>query len=128
MSEPRYYNRTNTCDICRKDLIQDPCPRREYNKNGYRSEKWTCNACYHTFKKYGTYDKEEISKKKRNALENSRNYALNRKCTKCGKATYIAPNGCPVWYKSEWNGEYYICKKCYDLERRNDRGIMLSNV
>jgi len=116
MSKSRYYNRTNTCDICEKDLIRDPCPRREYNKHGYWSGKWTCNACHHTFNKHGTYDKEEILKKKREILENRRNNALNRKCSRCGKVTYITPYGYPEWYKS---GEYYICKECYDLERRD---------
>ena len=119
MSNQRYYNRTNTCDICKKDLTRDPQPRKEYNKNGDWSGKWTCNACHHIFEKHGTYDKEEILKNKHKILENSRNCALNRKCSKCGNSTYITPSNRPMWYKNELNEKHYICKKCYDLERGN---------
>ena len=43
----RYYNRTNTCYRCRKDLLSDANPHREYNKEGNWKGNWLCHTCFH---------------------------------------------------------------------------------
>lgn len=40
-----YYNRTNTCDRCRKDLTSRH-PMREYDKKGNWTGNWLCTRCY----------------------------------------------------------------------------------
>lgn len=42
----RYYNRTNSCDICVKDLITSQKPRREIDKEGNWTGRWLCKKCY----------------------------------------------------------------------------------
>lgn len=42
-----YYNKTNTCDRCGKDLMSKPGhPHREYNKEEKWTGKWLCQSCY----------------------------------------------------------------------------------
>ena len=40
-----YYNRTNTCDICGKDLVPGKS-YREYDKEGKWTGRWLCNECW----------------------------------------------------------------------------------
>lgn len=40
-----YYNRTNTCDRCGKDLASRH-PMREYDKKGNWIGNWLCTRCY----------------------------------------------------------------------------------
>lgn len=43
----KYYNRTNICDRCGKNLALGPGnPCREYNIDGNWTGKWTCFSCY----------------------------------------------------------------------------------
>lgn len=120
----RYYNRTNTCDKCGKDLISDACPRREYNKEGNWTGRWLCNACHHKYKYHGTYDKEEIDKKKIEISQKRKEDLSYRRCSRCGNDTYIDDNGHHQWFKEyrngNWDGKSYICKFCYDLNKRKD--------
>lgn len=40
----RYYNRTNTCDICGNKLVPG-IARREYDKDGNQTGRWICRNC-----------------------------------------------------------------------------------
>jgi len=43
----KYYNKTNTCDICGIDFKEiGRYPLRQYNKTGDWTGKWLCNKCY----------------------------------------------------------------------------------
>lgn len=44
----KYYNRTNTCDICADNfkLSGHGMPYREYNEKGDWTGKWLCHKCY----------------------------------------------------------------------------------
>lgn len=43
----RYYNRTNSCDICGDDLIISQKPRREIDKKGNWTGRWLCIKCHY---------------------------------------------------------------------------------
>ncbi len=51
MAKYRYYNKTDTCEICGKDF----CGRalKEY-KNKKETGRWICESCYGYIKNYGT--------------------------------------------------------------------------
>lgn len=57
------YNDTNTCDICRENgktvILTSENARQERDKSGNPTGRWTCDVCYATYYRYGTYDKPE---------------------------------------------------------------------
>lgn len=50
------YNKTNTCDICGRDLykLNFGTPRREHDKDNKETGRWYCSSCYHKFHPYST--------------------------------------------------------------------------
>lgn len=55
------YNETNTCDICMKNgrtiILTSENARQERNKSGNPTGRWTCDACYAIYDRYGIYEK-----------------------------------------------------------------------
>ncbi len=42
---PRYYNRTNTCDICKTEKLIPRATTRELDEKGNWTGRWICNKC-----------------------------------------------------------------------------------
>ena len=119
-----YYNRTNTCDVCKKKLIDGA--RREKDKNDNLTGRWICKNCYYFQWRYGTTNKDEIKhipgygQKGNSKYYNKTNTCDNikedgRKCENKLECAYREYNK-----EGNWTGKL-VCKNCYikDYEKNN---------
>jgi len=109
-----YYNRSNTCDRCGKELIPGhPC--REYNKDGDWTGCWLCSTCYRKDREKNDLTTNSNLRKMVNSYINDMNMKA-RKCCKCKKNdTYTKPGGGKQWRSCACGNENctgWLCDHC----------------
>lgn len=109
----KYYNRTNTCEVCGMQLITIEKPLREYDKKGRWTGRWLCNSCGKTRWAYGTSDKSLIEKIK----EEYRKYNDKDICDICNINKLFPGNAFKEIANGEWTKKW-ICKSCYSQKYR----------
>ncbi len=117
-----YYNRTNTCDICKKDLLLGPGhAHREYSKGykkGYWTGRWLCHACYNHYKilENGLHD-----------LDGTRRYNDTNSCEICGNKLE------PYYTYKEYDKKRiftgrWICKRCHERFDPNSNNNLMKSL
>lgn len=68
----KYYNDTNSCEICGIELITGKNPRREIDKKGNFTGRWLCNKCHYKESKQnniGMYEIKDMTYKSYRIIE-----------------------------------------------------------
>lgn len=129
-SRRKAYNKSNTCDICGKDIHEKAL--REY-KNKKDTGRWICTVCYRKIHMYGTSDNDKIQQirdehiKKKYEIYNETNTCPRIKSNGkiCGEK--LAPTkACREIDKNGKKTGRWICKSCYLEDDRKERYLSLS--
>lgn len=112
-----YYNKTNTCDRCGKNLtFGKTC--KEYDQKGNWTKRWLCLSCYSNIRIYGTSDKDKIIQMHNTYNKNKPTYYNSTNtCDRCGNnLNNLISRPCREYdEQNNWNGKW-LCANCYKYD------------